>query len=139
MSDLFYGYLTIPMDFFLSIYLMQVNMVHIVHGSKYLLRYLWACILFLLGHIEGAFGSYYIHKIYFYLVLFFMKKSHLLCIMIYFKNIARIAKRCPENISSVVKFCHNLSFWVLSQFEVEFFHNLSFWVLSQFEFCHIVS
>ena len=42
----------------------------------------------------------------------------------------------------VFEFCHCLSFWVLSQFEVlsfvtiwvfEFCHNLSFWFLSQFE------
>ena len=44
--------------------------------------------------------------------------------------------------------CHNLIFWVLSQFEIrvlsqfEFFafcHNLSFWVFSQFGFCHNLS
>ena len=83
------------------------------------------------------------------------------------KNIARIAKRCPENTSSVIKvskcsycktvqvfffinrdflyfhFCHNLGFvktWLLSQFE--FCHNLSFattWVLSQFKFLSFVA
>ena len=30
--------------------------------------------------------------------------------------------------------CQNLSFWVVSQFEIELCHKLSFWVLSQFEF-----
>ena len=31
----------------------------------------------------------------------------------------------------VSEFCHNLSFWVVSQFELIFFHNSSLWVLSQ--------
>ena len=41
---------------------------------------------------------------------------------------------------SYLKFCHSLSFWVLSQFEfLSIFHNLSFWVLSKLEFCDILS
>ena len=39
----------------------------------------------------------------------------------------------------VFKFCHNLGFWVLSQFEFEFCQNLSLWVLSQFEFLSFVT
>ena len=48
----------------------------------------------------------------------------------------------------VFEFCHNLIFWVLSQFEFlsfvtiwvfEFRQNLSFWVLSQFEFFSFVT
>ena len=42
------------------------------------------------------------------------------------------------------KFCHNLSFWVLSKFEVkfwflEFCHNLSFVTILVVEFCNILS
>ena len=64
------------------------------------------------------------------------------------KNIARTAKSCPKNISSVFvvsscfyfkmsllllfEFCHNLSFWVLSQFDF-------FFILSQFEFSGFVT
>ena len=93
----------------------------------------------------------------------------------------KIAKSCPEHISSVVEvwscffynyyrhYCHyyyyhNLSFWVLSQFDflrfvtvwvfefchslivfvpswffLKVFHSLSFWVLSPIEFCHILT
>ena len=67
------------------------------------------------------------------------------------KNIARIAKHCPENISSVVKvskcsykntllkffFFLKMRFviiYVLSIFEFEFCHTLRIWVLSQFKF-----
>ena len=35
------------------------------------------------------------------------------------------------------KFCHNLSFWVLTQFD--FGHILSHWVLSQFEFLRFIT
>ena len=72
------------------------------------------------------------------------------------ENIARIAKSCPENISLVVEvsplllleFCHNLSFWVSSQFEFlsfvtiwvfDFCHHLSFLVLSQFKVLSFVT
>ena len=49
---------------------------------------------------------------------------------------------------SFFKFCHNLSFWILSHLEFlflvsvsvfEFCQNLSFWVLSQFEFLSLVT
>ena len=74
------------------------------------------------------------------------------------KNIAKIAKSCPENISSVSKFkflsfvtiwvWSKLDFSVLSPFEFlsfvtiyvfEFCHQLSFWVLSQFEISSFVT
>ena len=62
----------------------------------------------------------------------------------------------PEFFSSQFEFefCHTLSFWVLSKFELlgfvifwvmpqlDFCHNLSFvtiWVVSQLEFCHNLS
>ena len=39
----------------------------------------------------------------------------------------------------VFKICQNLSFWVLSQFDLEFCYNLSFLILSQFRFFSFVA
>ena len=47
----------------------------------------------------------------------------------------------PFKDLSLIELCHNLTFWVLSQFDFLSYHNLNFWVCHNmtFWFCHNMS
>ena len=47
----------------------------------------------------------------------------------------------PFKDLSLIEFCHNWTFWVLSQFDFLSYHNLNFWVCHNmtFWFCHNMS